>query len=189
MGVPHPRHQTVGAAPTPAVPGWYKHPYQVEGCGKPALQKTKTLDGGRRAAVCVYIYIYAYPAPRSSASNRLVIRSDRYDPEIPRSVLRSQTVPVWRGKKRRERDPRGRERLMPPSRRRSTCVVPTRVHTAYAAPRRPAPGGRARAPAARGTTHDNAARGRKERDTPYRSPRPPRTLSPRAGLRSREAAA
>ena len=43
--------------PHPAVPGWYKHPYQVEGCGKPALQKTKTAAGAR-SSVCILDGVY-----------------------------------------------------------------------------------------------------------------------------------
>ena len=183
MGVPHPRHQTVGAAPTPAVPGWYKHPYQVEGCGKPALQKTKTLDGGRRAAVCVYIYIYAYPAPRSSASNRLVIRSDRYDPEIPRIVLRSQTV-RYGEVRNAESETRavGNASCLRRVDDRPAWYLPAYTRpTPRRAGRHPAAGP---APAARRGQRMTRTRlaGGKNGTHIYRSPPGPRTLSPRVSI-------
>ena len=65
------------------------------------------------------MYIYAYPAPRSSASNRLVIRSDRYDERSgnpSNCTLRSDGT-VWRGKNAESETRAGRERLVPPSRR------------------------------------------------------------------------
>ena len=134
------------------------------------------------------IYIYAYPAPRSSASNRLVIRSDRYDERSgnpSNCTLRSDGT-VWRGKNAESetRHPRAgsAERLVPPSRRTiDRWYLPAYTRpTPRRAGRHPAAGP---APAARGTTHDNAARGRKERDTHTGPPAPSLPGSP-----SREAA-
>ena len=132
------------------------------------------------------MYIYAYPAPRSSASNRLVIRSDRYDERSgnpSNCTLRSDGT-VWRGKNAESetRHPRGSGTPRASVASDDRPVVPTRVHTAYAAPRRPAPGTRRQGPRRQRGGQRMTRRGSRAERTGHTVPVPPATphpLSPR----------